>query len=241
MPIFATNFLQQLSIDAEQQINKDVQAIFQCFFLQTTAGQSVYTLPSFARSILRITWRGYGLDAENWEELQLLTPATVFVAPGSSQNVETSQSRPLYYAMHPTNPYDIRLYPTPNESFPSNPFGLNPYAPQPNWPVCCITCYRDIDSTFNDPTALLPEYIDRRTRKAYVLWKAFAAEGPGQNLTASQFYKSKYEFLIEQFTKINQGAFLGKIYGLDDRGLLNSDGFRYPRPTLNPNFERTVF
>lgn len=239
MSIWTDDFLSQLSTDAEQQINKDIQCIFYRFCLATTAGTSVYTLPDFVRSIIRITWRGYGLDPENWEELTLLTPATVFVAPGSSQNVETSQSRPLYYAMHPTNPYDIRVYPTPNESFLDN--AEDPYSPAPNGPSCIISCYRSIDPTFTDPTSVLPLYIDRRTRKAYVLWKAFAAEGPGQNLNASKFYQQKYQFLIDQFRKINDGAYIGKIYGIDDRGLLTSDGFRYPRPTLNPNFERVVF
>lgn len=239
MSIWSDAYLTQLSTDAEQQINKDVQCIFNRFYLPTQQGVSVYTLPSFVRSVIRITWRGYGLDQENWEELTLLTPATVFVAQGSSQNVETSNSRPLYYALHPTNPYDIRLYPTPNESF--NTTGGDPFSPSPNEPFCTVSCYRNIDSTFADPTALLPRYIDRRTRKAYVLWKAFSQEGPGQNLTAAKYYQQKYTFLISRFTEINQGAFIGKIYGMDDGGLLTNDGFKYPKPTLNPNFERTYF
>ena len=239
--IWSDSFLSQLSIDAEQQINKDVQCIFSCFCLPTQLGVSVITLPSFVRSLLRITWRGYGLDQLNWLELTLMTPATVFVAPGSPANVETTISRPLYYAMHPTNPYDVRLYPTPNETFSANPPGVDPYGPTPNQPSCVVSCYRNIDATFSDPTALLPAYADRRTRKAYALWKAFSAEGPGQNLAAASYYQAKYTFLVDRFRQINQGAYVGKQYGMDDRGLLTNDGYRYPRPTLNPNFERTIF
>ena len=236
--IWSDNFLSQLSTDAEQQVNKDVPCIFHRFYLPSVAGLSVYTLPPYVRSLIRITWLGYGLDQANWEELTLLTPATVFVAPGSSQNIETSNSRPLYYAMHPTNPYDIRLYPCPNLNLSTDG---NPYTCTTNEQRCTISCFTDIDTTFSDPTRLLPIYIDRRIRKAYVLWKAYSAEGVGQNSQAAKYYESKYNLLIENFRLINDGAFVGKKYSLDDRGLLTSDGFRYPRPTLPPNFERVVF
>lgn len=236
--IWTDSYLSQLATDAEQQINKDVPCIYYRFYLQVQQGVSVYTLPNFVRSIIRITWRGYELNPVNFDEFMMLTPATVFVAPGSSQNIETSQSRPLYYTMHPTNPYDIRLYPTPNESFGT--VG-NPYAPQPNEPFCNFACYSEIDSTFADPTRCLPIYIDRRLRKSYILWKAYSAEGSGQNLTAADYYAQKYKWLIERFREINAGAFIGKYYAIDDRGLLTSDGFRYPRPVLPPNFERIIF
>jgi hypothetical protein len=103
-----------------------------------------------------------------------------------------------------------------------------------------VACWRNIDSTFTDPTSLLPNYIDRRTRKAYVLWKAFASEGKGQNARASKYYEQLYNFLIEQFIKINQGAYVGKRYAIED-GLLTIDGFRYPRPILPSQFERVIY
>lgn len=237
--IWTDDYINQLEVDGLQQINQDVQAVWQRFCLATTRGVSVYTLPDFVRSVLRITWRGYGLDSANWEEMTLLTPATVFIQPGDKQNIETSQSRPLYYAMHPTSPYDIRVYPCPDESFASN--AEDPYAPAPNGPSCIVTCFRTVDATGDDATAQLPDYIVRRTQKAYVLWKAFAAEGKGQNLAASKYYKMRYDQLITVFRSINEGCFIGKRYSLDDGSLLNNDGFKYPKPTLSPRFERTIF
>lgn len=239
--IWTDDFLNQLAVDAEQQINQDLQCVFWRFFQPVQRGLSVYTLPSFVRSVRRITWLGRGLDAQSWEELQYLTPATVFVAPGNPINIESTNSRPLYYALHPTNPYDIRLYPTPDQTFdfPVVTAG-DPYSPVLNELHCTISVWRAVDSSLSDPNALLPNYIDRRTRKAYVCWRAFAAEGPGQNLKASRFYKMKYDFLIEQFIRINSGTFVSKRFAIED-GMLAIDGFRYPRPTLNPNFERTIF
>lgn len=236
--IWTDGFLEQLAADAELQINKDLSCIFQKFYLQVNKGLSVYTLPSFVKTILWVSWRGRTLDNVSWEEMQFLTPATYFQNIG--QKEESSQSRPLYWSLHPTNPYDIRLYPSPNESFPSNPVGLNPYAPQDNEPSCCITCWRMTDPTSSDPTIQLPPYIDRRTRKAYVLWKAFEAEGKGQLQRASSYYKKKYETLIGYFKSINEGCFVGKRYMVED-GMLEIDAFRYPKPILPSNFERIIF
>lgn len=239
MPIWTDAQLNQWGIDAEQQINQDLPVIYWRFYLPTIAGQSVYTLPSYVRTVSRISWLSRKLDPVNWEELTFLSPPTAFVNPNSpSFNIETSQGRPLYYAMHPTNPYDIRLYPTPNISLLAN--GPDPYSTTPNEPYCVVSCWRAIDSTLQDPKALLPYYIDRRMRKAYILWRAFASEGPGQNLSIAKYYMQKYQFLVSQFTAINNYCYLSKKYAVDD-GSRNTAEYRYPRPTLNPNFERTIF
>ena len=231
MQIWTNKYLDQLGLDAEQQLNQDLPVIFQRSYITVTAGVSVITLPNYVRNLLRITWRGRKLDPVSWEELTLLSPATV------GGFIETSQSRPQWYAMHPTNPYDVRLYPTPDESFTS--VG-DPYSPAVNEAKCCISFFRSIDSTFVDATALLPTYIDRRSRKAFILWKAFSAEGKGQNSKASNYYAKKYQFLINQFKAINNYCFLAKRYSLGT-GDLEVDNFRYPRPLLPANFERTIY
>lgn len=255
MSIWTDAQLQQWSTDAEQDINKRIPSlIYYRFFLGVTQGVSLYTLPSFVRTVSRITWLGRKLDPVNWDELTYLTPATAIQETNGIEqpypnSFEYVVSRPLYYAKHPTNPYDIRLYPSPNLTLPSNPIDPNtgspmdPYSPYPETTTpqtCIISCWRNIDSTFSDPTSLLPSYVDRRMRKAYVLMKAFAAEGKGQNMSASQYYGQVYDFLIERFIAINQGAYIGKRYAIED-GLITIDGFRYPRPILPANFERVIY
>ncbi len=98
----------------------------------------------------------------------------------------------------------------------------------------------DNNTSFTDLTLTLPPYIDRRTRKAWILWKAFSAEGKGQNSAAASYYMAKYQFLISQFRAINEGCFVSKKYAIDD-GTLSINNFRYPRPLMPPNFERVVF
>ena len=243
MPIWSDTLLTQLSGDVEQEIVKQVDCLFFRFCLATTLGVSVYTLPNYVRSVRSIAWRGRKLDPVSWEEMQLLTPATAIVSEGAgptypATGIETSVSRPLWYAMHPTNIFDIRMYPCPNETFSSS--AEPPYSPSPNGASCIVTCWRNPDETFTDSTALLPSYIDRRTRKAYVLWKAFEKDGKGQNANAAAFYKQKFEFLMSQFGKINEGAFIAKRYEIDD-SILTIDRFRYPRPLLPSNFERVYY
>ena len=237
--IWSESQINQWALDAEQEINKEVQCIFEKCYLGTVFGQSLYTMPSYVRGIRRITWLGKMLDPVSWEEGTQLTPATsVLPPPNNAFSEETTIGRPLYYWMHPTAPYTVRLYPTPNLTLPTT--GGDPYSPLPNEQFCNLAYWRETDPTLQNPTQMLPTYVARRTRKAYILWKAFAAEGPGQNLKASQYYGKKYEFLIERFRMINSGCYVGKRYQLGD-GMLEVNNFRYPRPTLNPNFERTIF
>lgn len=241
--IWTDNQINQWLVDAEQDINKRVPSlIYYRFCLQITQGVSVYTLPSFVRTVSRITWLGRKLDPVNWDELTYLTPATAILQNNAGGSVNSVVSRPLYYAKHPTNPYDIRLYPTPNLSLAAN--AQDPYSPLPETATqnqaCIVACWRSVDSTFADPTALLPSYIDRRTRKAFVCWKGFEAEGKGQNLKAAAYYKNLYEEKINTLIQINQVPYLAKRYAIED-GLITIDGFRYPRPILPANFERIIY
>ena len=238
-PIWTDAQLNFWAQDALGQISTDVRCIWAREALQVTLGVSVITLPQYVRTLQRVTWRGKTLDSVMWEELQMLTPATVFTSLNSPQNIDGTVSRPLYYAMHPTNLYDIRLYPTPNESFlPSQIPDV--FSPQPNEPGCVIDYWREPDTTGTNPIISLPTYVVRRTQKAYVLWKAFSAETKGQDLIAAQYYQIKYHFLIDQFRAINEGCFVSKKYAVED-GLLAIDGFRYPRPQLPANFERVIY
>lgn len=241
-PIWTNQQIEQWREDAYGQIAVDVNCIWARECIAVQQGNSVYTLPKYVRSLRRITWRGRSLEPQSWEELTLLTPATTVLhqPPDTSGNTEYSQSRPLFYAPHPTDAYNFRFYPCPNESFTTSG-EPNPYAPTPNSPSCIIEYWREPDSTNQSPTISLPPYIARRTMKAYVLWKAFAAEGKGQDMQASDFYQQKYRFLIDKFRHINEGCFVSKKYALGDGGMLDPQNFKYPRPMLNPNFERTIF
>jgi hypothetical protein len=237
--IWSDTYLAQLEQDAGDYILNAIPCLFFKFYLSINKGTSVYTLPPFVKSVLRVTWLGRQLEPLSWDELTIITPATVVV--NSLTRIETSISRPQWYAMHPTNLLDIRLYPTPDESFDIGaPSTDDPYSPYVAEPHCNISCWRYIDTTGQYPNATLPAYIYRRTVKAYVAWKAFAQEGPGQNTMASKYYKRRLDMLIQRFRLINDGTFVSKKYSLGD-GDNGLENFRYPKPIYPANFERVIF
>jgi len=230
--IWSSDYLAQLNIDAGKQISTDLNSIYNRSMLAITEGLSVYRLPNALRSLMRITYRGYKLEPMNWEQFTLLTPSTVFL--NETYRIENSNSRPFWYTIHPTNLFDIRLYPAPNETFTADG---DPFSPGVNDSKCIISYYQIIEPS--SEITSLPVYIDRRIRKAYVLWQAFSAEGKGQNLRASEYYRNKYFFLIERFKMINQGCYVSKKYTLGNDNIPQTG--RYPRPMLPSNFERRYY
>ena len=253
--LWTDSFLDQLSTDAEQEICKRIDCLYERICLATTAGVSVYVLDKKIRSLLSVAWLGRRLDAVSWEELQYLTPATAIVNEGSgpsypSTGVETSIGKPLYYAIYPTAPFAIRLYPCPNLSLSAS--AENPYGGAYNGQSCVIGYWRNVDISGGSipvsphlPTSslslgLLPTYVARRMQKAYVCWKAFEAEGPGQSGEAARYYQAKFEFLVEKFKSINEGAYVAKRYEIE-AGMLTIDQFRYPKPILPSNFEMVIY
>lgn len=233
MSIWTDAYLNQLLQDAAHDIICEVPCLFHRFYLSTTNGLSVYTLDEKVRGIKRITWRGIELDPLSWQQMEAMAPGIAYVNSGNK--FEGTSSRPQFYALHPTNIHDIKFYPTPSESLSA--VGGDPYAPQPNEERCTISCWRNVDTAI--ASASLPGYIDRRTRKAFVLWKAFGKEGKGQNSRASDYYKARYQFLVKLFSQINAGCFASTAYQLDDR--LPAQGRKPAKPTLGPNFERVRY
>lgn len=234
--IWTDEFLNQLSGDAETDILGEVNCLFKRFYLAITINVPVYTLPSYVVSVKGVVYRGKKLDPLSWEEYQILSNNSYYV---NSTTSLVHTGIPRFYALHPTNIRDIVFYPCPNESLVSTvDSDNNPYAPTLNEARCAIQCWRTIDNT--DSEAVLPAYIDRRTRKAYILKKAFGKEGKGQDLKISAYYDGKYQYLIDNFKKLNNWPFLSKKYSLDDSILTTNRG-RVPRPVLPTNFERVVY
>lgn len=232
MPIWTDAYLNQLLDDAGGDITATVPCLYHRFFLTTVAGTSVYTLPQKCKSILRVTWRGIKLEPMSWDEFVMLTPGTAVVDSGN--RVESSQGRPYFYVLHPTNVHDIRFHPTPSETFTDTT--ADPYSPAVD-SHCIISCWREIDDT--DTLATLPTYIDRRTRKAYAAWRAFEKEGKGQSSKAASYYKKKYTFLLDMFKKINEGVFVSKKYAMQSD--LEIQGLNMAKPVLPSNYERVRF
>lgn len=221
--IFSESYLQRLLFEAERDAVNRVDFLFDRFSLLVTAGISTYELPRFFRKMKRVTWRGQKVDPITWQELASLAPSN-FV-PG----YEYSTGVPKYYSLHPNNVRSIRFFPTPNENLPAIQLGLE----GPAIADCCIiSCYRGPEEA-EVTKWQLPPYIQRRTTKAYAAWKAFAREGKGQNLAASEYYGDKLSWLYDWFSRINDGSYVSRRPRLLAE---NGDKCKVARPVLPPNF-----
>lgn len=232
--LWTDTYLDQVLTDAAEWINDAVNCLYFKMYVPITTQVPIITLDPLVKKVLRVTWRGWKLEAISWDDLLALSPATAIVTP--TDQVNTAIGRPQWYAMHPTNLYDIRLFPTPNESFDNTG---DPYSPTVNESKCCVSGWRNIDLT--TPLGSLPTYIDRRTRKAYAAWRAFEKEGRGQSANAAMYYKKKYDFLEEQFRMINSGCFVSRKFQMGSDEIPTQELMRYPKPWLPANFERVIY
>jgi hypothetical protein len=217
--IWTDAYLNNLLEEADLAILDAVDCIYTRKAIATTIGISTYDLPSDFSSLLRITWKGLPLASMSFREMMTEFPNSARVSEGTKS--EYSIGRPQFYCMHPTFSCQLKLIPTPNEALVATGdvygSGITDR---------CIISYWG--------TGDLPDYIARRTKKAYAMWRAFSKEGKGQNKAAAKYFKKKYDFLLEMFKKINSGVYLSR-----------ETSFSEPRgrrdPILPANFERVHY
>lgn len=230
--IWTDDVLNSLAQRAGVDIAMSTNCVYQRFYQEITEGEPLIMLPEYVLGVMRVSWRGVKLDPISWDDMQVLGLTEALIS--NADQVEATTGRPLWYSLHPTNVRQIRIYPSPQESFIATG---DPYSPTPNEARCSIACYRTPDDL--TPVLTIPSYIDRRTRKAFVLWKCFEMEGKGQSALAAAFYKKKYDFLISQFKRITSGTFVSMRYGLTERLPMNKR--KWPKPVLPSNFERVDY
>jgi len=216
--IWSDNYLNSLLTEAEEDIVTLVDCSYIRTALEVTKGKSTYILPSDLRSIIRITWKGQPLTGISFKDLSSLNPASFVVS--ETVKSEATESVPQFYCIHPTGSKNIRFYPTPNETLSTGDvYGAGISS-------LCVVSYWGVGD--------IPVYIARRTKKAYVMMKAFAKEGKGQNLQASRYFKKKYDFLISMFKSINSG-----VYAIRSRSITNETNLKSPK--LPSNFENVHY
>lgn len=207
--IWTSEYLNSLALEAEIQIAEEVPCIIDRLSLDIKSGISEYQLPEYVSDIRKITWEGFKLDAT----AQIEYPNWVYLideASGGAFNADaftdayfiddrviagTPQGKPFRY-----------FYST---------FGENKvvFNPGPNKDIAILTdelWNTDLDKGvivefYRMPDGYdwkLPSYIRQRTIKAYIMSKAFAKEGDGQNLKASQYWAQKYQQLLARARSI---------------------------------------
>lgn len=206
---------------AEVDITQRSQIYWAKFPLALTNGVGTYTMPANLKGITRMTYRGTPVEMLTQSQIADLTPT-----------YRTQVSRVMYAYLQFEGYYTLRLFCTPYENLPILSVGNDIYTDKNILNEFQISAYFfAIEST---PYFIIPDYIFRRTMRYFVCWKAFLAEGDGQDAQVAGYYAKKYDAQIQ-----NNDRFLSKIYASKERqyqpGYLNNQR-KVARPVLPPNF-----
>lgn len=249
--LWSTQYLSELALEAEIEIAKEVPAIIDRYSLAIEAGISEYELPDYITNITRVFWKGMRLDPVshleigNWIYVWDKSTFGPFAQPpyqDSAFDIDniigaTPQGKPYRYFYSKLGENVIKFNPAPNESVAEfdDLYKVN----IPN--AVIIEFYRQPDGV----TWKLPKYIRRRTIKAYVMWKAYACEGDGQDLSASQYFHGRYLVNLARAKKIigNINSAIINSRDLNSTDYYRSDNdygyqgsYRKARPVLPSNF-----
>lgn len=195
------------------------------FPLALINGTGTYTMPANLRGITRMTYRGTPVEMLTQNQIADLTPT-----------YRTQVSRVMYAYLQFEGYYTLRLFCTPYENLPILSVGNDIYTDKNILNEFQISAY--FFATESATTFVIPDYLIRRTIRYFTCWKAFTAEGDGQDTQVAGYYQKKYEAQIQS----NDG-FISKIYASKERqyqpGYLNNNR-RVARPVLPPNFGPTI-
>jgi len=183
------------------------------------------------------------MDLLTQRELALLSPV-----------YRTQQSRPRWGSIQFEGLFTLRLYPYPAESllqssltgssglfggslFGSTLFGGSTFNLDENIAnLCIVSGFFSVDE--NSSMFQLPDYFVRRLVKLWVLAKAYACEGNGQNLDISIYYEKRYSKLLAE-TKV----IMSRIYNAVERqysDIAVQRPWKKAHPVLPPNFGTRV-
>lgn len=208
--------------EAENQISIQLNLILDRIGLATSQGQSDFNLPSYINSIRRVTFQGFRLDPSSFSEV-----VTTISSPGAV----ISSSRPLTYVYDGFGTNVIKLYPSVGvvTSAPTgdlfNAVGIQAGLVIEVWRTPDFTtCYNRV-----------PDWFRRVITKAYVLQRALASEGPGQDLKGSAYFEEEFNELMKILGSVNSTVFLSRQRVMGDSEGFFKHNWR-ARPMLPPNY-----
>lgn len=218
MPIHSEAYLNSLIQDAEVAISTEVKCIFYRFSLNIVQGVSTYTLPSGVIGILQVSWLGEGLEPQEYSDFGW----SEFFRP---QNLST-QGKPRYYMRVGGSGYNkIKFHPTPYESVSADNSSLHNDTGILNRVV--VSSWRAAEP--QDLEFRLPTYLFRNLMKYYAMTRAYAREGIGQNLIASEYFKAKYFAYLKMYKDTMEKIPQAVQLRFGDGSLVRS---RVPRPVM---------
>lgn len=214
--IWTDTYLSQLIEDGERDIVSRVSPIFTRFSISVTSGVRGATLPVSTMGIIQVTWKGKRIYP--LYQAEMIEKSAIY---------RSEAGEPRWYLLSNEGLLNLKFFPVPNESIAAD--DTNIYGSDIANRVI-VSAYRWPNT--QQSTYDVPDYIARRTVKAYVLWRAFLREGKGQNLKAAHYYQKKYELLVNEYKQAKERL-------TDAKQVLNDQYRRSGKPAaprLAPDF-----
>lgn len=187
MPIFTTDYLNEIVARAEIELSQEVPVIFHRFSLHVVPGVNLYVLPKGVIRILRVTYKGKKVYASSHRMSQSWL---------KQQN--PARGTPVIYLRDGIGTNKIMFYPAPLEEVLADDTDLNTVDGIQRRVI--ITCF--MASTAPFPQFRLPQYIRRNIIKYRAMQRAYHREGPNQNIEASLYFEQKYKYYLQLYKDI---------------------------------------
>lgn len=193
--IWTDEYISQLIEDGERDIVSRVSPIFTRFSITVTSGVRGATLPVSTMGVIQVTWKGKRIYPLYQDEM--IEQSAIY---------RSEAGEPKFYLISNEGLLNLKFFPVPNESIAADDSAIYGSGISERVIVMAYRWPNTQQATYD-----VPDYIARRTVKAYVLWRAFLREGKGQNLKAAQYYKNKYEILVRQYKQVKESLTDAKI------------------------------
>lgn len=217
MPIHSDAYLDGLIADKEQDLSRKTRAIFNRFEIAIVANQSRYTLPDNVFDVIDVSWQGFSLDSMHISDFR----GSNWYKPNDLSN---RVARPLGFLLANYGYTQIQFHPVPAVSYPLTSGNLYTRTGFNN--AIVISCYRIADISGDE--FRLRQRLLRNCIKYPAMVRAYAREGKGQDMAASNFFQKKAAFVEGSFIKIYQKMPKALIADVGERGQVG----RLPRPQL---------
>ncbi len=182
MPLFQSSDLARFFNEGENQVAFEKHFLVDRLSIATVADQQIYTIPDYILSIRRITYLGWKLDPLPQRNLR-----EVFQSA-------TQQGFPFWYVFNQIGQNQIKLFPAPDSNLPvvTNVWSTD----IPNGFI--LEYFRATDNV----NFTIIQSIRRQMLKLYAASRAYAIDGPGQNLKLVQYYQQRWEQAKAEFVEM---------------------------------------
>lgn len=215
---FTDNQISTWAQTYEKEVCSKFDFIVDRVSIAVTAFVNEYEIPNFVTNVRSVLWLGKELHAKGFRA-SVITGDTPF---------QTAGSVPFEYVFSGKGQRVLKFYPSPNLTI--GVYVGDIWTPDADQTSVIIEFYR----TPASPDKVLPDWLRQYLLKDYVCWKAFASEGPQQDLRGAAYYNARIQDATQYLGSIKENMHKSQMNVLFKDKML---GRRKPgRPVLPPNF-----